>query len=114
MPLYKDSISFALAARLPPTLRSFFTAPCWTRTIDPKGPTGFSHLIAQTFVEAPTVPVQAVPAGMLATRGKFALAAVLLPFVPATLVVTVIGVKVFPVASADTEHAMGPAPSALI
>ena len=80
----------------------------------PNGPTGFAHLTAHTFFEVPTVPVQVVPTGMFATRGKFALAALLRPLVPATLVVIVMGVKVVPVASEDTEQVMGPAPSALI
>jgi len=42
------------------------------------------------------------------------LAALLLPFVPGTFVETVIAVNVLPVASVEIEHAIGPAPSALI
>lgn len=67
-----------------PPLLAFFAAGICTGTTEPNGPTGFSHLTRHTSLLVPTVPVQVVPAGISATSGKFALAAVERPLVPGT------------------------------
>lgn len=84
-----------------------------TATVPPNGPEGFWHLTMHTFFTPATVPLHETPAGILATRGKSALAALLLPLLPGTLVVMIITSKLSPTAVGSTEHSMGPAPSAL-
>ena len=71
-------IAFTLAAWLPPiTSRSLTAVVTWISTVPPKEPVGFAHVTAYMFFSAPTAPVQDVPAGMLATKGKSWLAALL-------------------------------------